>query len=342
LHTFIGLLLIVLTTINLLRIDWSYMMGTVFGSGIWCGAIFAVTGFMAIFTAHRRRTDISKSKIQVKIFFALSVVTLLLTTTYFILLIFDLKEKTFNHYIESNIIMAFIFELFTSLLSLFTCVRIIWPGSLAFCAKDWPMHQKLKRKIIVSTQIYTNGVKQNEDMIRNLGPNCVISLGSPPSDAITRNDNYSEKIHCNQCVTICEFCEPNLDFQPNICHHNLRHHCLNNEDIDEQYDSEFDVDNFDSDVISSQVCESHESEPQINHTYEVHPNDCTQESENKYETIGGNKTSDESIECLNSSETNDKSEEEEDNQNKDTTTSSETNDSPKTSCEISQESVSEV
>ena len=187
-------------------------------------------------------------------------------------------------------------------------------------------------------------------MIRNLGPNCVISLGPPPSDAITRNDNYSDKVHCNQCMTICEFCEPNLDFEPNICHHNLRHHCVNNEDIDEQYDSEFDVDNFDSEVIGPQVCESPENESQINHTYEIHPNDCTHESENKYETIGGNITSDdcnESNECLVNNETNimsedsEQEEQQEDNQNKDTPLP-ETNNSLKTSCEIPKESVSEV
>ena len=71
-----------------------------------------------------------------------------------------MKEVTFNQYIEAFIVLAFILELFTSLLSVFTCMRVIWPGSVSFCAKDWPMHQKLKRKIIVSTQIYTNGVNK--------------------------------------------------------------------------------------------------------------------------------------------------------------------------------------
>lgn len=84
-HSFAGLLLIVLTAINLVQITWSTL---VLGSGIWCGAIFVFTGLMAIICAQKRKTDISKSKIQVKIFFSLTIVTSLLTTSYFILRIF--------------------------------------------------------------------------------------------------------------------------------------------------------------------------------------------------------------------------------------------------------------
>ena len=119
LHTFIGLLLIVLTTINLLRIQLSSI--TVLGSGIWCGAIFALTGFMAIITAHKRKTDISKSKIQVKIFFILSVVTSLLTLTYLILLLFgelfhyQLICLSLNNLTMSNL-LAINFDIFEKML----------------------------------------------------------------------------------------------------------------------------------------------------------------------------------------------------------------------------------
>ena len=84
-HSFSGLLLILLTAVNLVRIRWTSL---ILGSGIWCGVIFVFTGLMAIISAHKRKTDISKSKIQVKIFFSLTSVTSLLTIAYLILLIF--------------------------------------------------------------------------------------------------------------------------------------------------------------------------------------------------------------------------------------------------------------
>ncbi|CAG2113742.1 unnamed protein product, partial [Medioppia subpectinata] len=83
-HALIGATLIVLTVINLLRVVLT--SPPLLGSGLWCGAIFVVTGLMAVITAHKRKTDISKSKIQVKIFFVLSIVTSLLTITYLILM----------------------------------------------------------------------------------------------------------------------------------------------------------------------------------------------------------------------------------------------------------------
>lgn len=329
LHSFVGLILIVLTIINLILLNVFSMK--LVSPGILCGAIFAIAGLMGVITAHKRKTDISKSKIQVKIFFILSIITLLLTTTFLILTLFDLKEKSVNKYIAWNTLLSFIFEWFTSLLSIFTCMRVIWPGSLGFCAKDWPMHQKLKRKIIVSTQIYTNGVKQDEDVIRNLGPNCVISLSPPQNDAITRSDNYSDT---NECNSICEFCEQN---KPK-CEHNLRTNCLNDE-FDEQYDSEFDVENFDS-IEDTNVCESTHKEQEIDSNYENNRNDCTQESENKYETIDGNKTFDQNN-CSNKSESFNNCEELE-NQNKNSTNSSEDNDSPKQCCDKSKECLTEV
>lgn len=150
-------------------------------------------------------------------------------------------------------------------------------------------------------------------------------------------------------MTICEFCEQNnREFQPNICHHNLRLDGI--EDIDDQYDSDFDVENFDSEVIGPEVCEigSQSSPLNDNHEYEIHPNDCTQESENKYETIDGIKTPDETYSLDNSDSNDDKSEgedqNEEQNQTKETTLPPETDetyDSPKT-CEISKECLTDV
>lgn len=157
-------------------------------------------------------------------------------------------------------------------------------------------------------------------MIRNLGPNCVISLCPPPNEPVTAADhhlanNYDKH---NNYVTICEFCDQHsAGFKSNLCEHNPRHHCLNEEDIGDEFDSEFDVDNFDS-LAGHQVCDStHHSmvNEDNDHSYTVtHSNaDFTHETENKYETIDGIKNSDESN-CLDNSENNDKSEDE-DNQN---------------------------
>lgn len=316
LHSFIGSTLIVLSIINMsLHANTSQILG----SGVWCGSIFAIAGLMGIVTAQKRKTDISKSKIQVKIFFTLSIVTLLLTSTYLILLIFDMKEPNANQYIGSNILISFIFELFTSLLSVFTCIRIIWPGSISCCAKDWPMQPKLKRKVIVSTQIYTNGVKQDEDLIRNLGPNCVISLSPPQSTSITRSDNYSTSNDYNEFVSMCECCEhqfnnrSNYDYKSNECNHNLKNNSSECE-THERYDSDFDAENFDSSVepeISySGREESKEMELEINQN--IDSIDSYDENDSKYETIGPKESTLEKD--LNIEETFDDCEESQDNE----------------------------
>ncbi len=85
LHTIIGSTLIILSIVNLFLYE---NKSEILGTGVWCGAIFVFAGLMGIVTAHKRKSDISKSKIQVKIFFVLSLVTLILTSIYFMFLIF--------------------------------------------------------------------------------------------------------------------------------------------------------------------------------------------------------------------------------------------------------------
>jgi hypothetical protein len=94
LHTFIGSTLIILSIVNLFLHE---NKSEILGSGVWCGAIFVFAGLMGIVTAQKRKSDISKSKIQVKTFFVLSLVTLILTSIYLQFLIFGKSFFNFYH-----------------------------------------------------------------------------------------------------------------------------------------------------------------------------------------------------------------------------------------------------
>lgn len=152
------------------------------GLGIWCGAIFALTGLTGILTSFRRKRDISRSQVQVRVFFTMSLVSVTICCVYLSLVTAGIWcEKSSRHFVSINIAVAYAFEFLTAVLSIFTCARIIWPGSMACCARDWPARPKLKRKVIVTTDIFTNGGHRcPDDFIRHLGPNCVISLTNPP------------------------------------------------------------------------------------------------------------------------------------------------------------------
>lgn len=214
----IGLTLVILAVINLIN----HSIVNQIGVGIWCGNVFVITGLSGLLTARKRKVDISKSKIQIKIFFVLSIVCFVLTISYFTLSLLGIRESTANIYLLSNIIASFLSEFLVSFLSIFVSVRVIWPGSLSFCAKDWPGHPKLKQKVIVSTQIYTDGSQQNSDVIRNLGPNCVISLsplqsssindeGMSPNDIDTHDIDINQEAQCysgsGQSGSTCPCCD---------------------------------------------------------------------------------------------------------------------------------------
>ena len=72
----------------------------------------------------------------------------------------DLHGPIANQFIGLNIFFSIIVETVILLLTLFTCARVLWPGCINFCAKDWPMQPKLKRKVIVKTNVFTNGIQQ--------------------------------------------------------------------------------------------------------------------------------------------------------------------------------------
>lgn len=185
----LGLILIVLAIVHLLTLE--VLVTPQVGVGIWSGAIFVITGLSGVLAAAKRKRDISRSKLQVRLFFIMALLSLLVSFGYLIMLIVAAfgtaadplasYQTTTKLFLSGNIIITFVIEASIALLSLFTTVRVIWPGSFGCLAKDWPGRPKLKKKVIVSTKIYATTMgKEGEDFCRNLGPNCVISLSNPP------------------------------------------------------------------------------------------------------------------------------------------------------------------
>lgn len=100
-HSFIGAALITLSIINLTLSG--EQNSEQIGSGIWCGAIFVISGLTGVMTSQKRKSDISKSKIQVKIFFAMTITSLLLTIAFITLFIFGMFWTCSYHVLRERV-----------------------------------------------------------------------------------------------------------------------------------------------------------------------------------------------------------------------------------------------
>ncbi|XP_075679387.1 LOW QUALITY PROTEIN: uncharacterized protein LOC113797589 [Dermatophagoides pteronyssinus] len=184
LHIFFGITVLSLSVTNLCFHENPLALEPPLGITVWCAVSFILLGFFGILTAYKRKCDLSGSIFYVKFQLILIIIVLSLTLTFAILFALDLHGPIANQFIGLNIIFSIIVESVILLLTLFTCARVLWPGCLNFCAKDWPMQPSLKRKMIIKTKVFANGIQQDKaNIIQSFGPNCVISLNMPPTIA---------------------------------------------------------------------------------------------------------------------------------------------------------------
>lgn len=180
LHIFFGITVLSLSVTNLCFHENPLALEPPLGITVWCAVSFILLGFFGILTAYKRKCDLSGSIFYVKfqliliiivlsltltfaILFALGIISLFCSFSMKIILLFFLKDlhgPIANQFIGLNIIFSIIVESVILLLTLFTCARVLWPGCLNFCAKDWPMQPSLKRKMIIKTKVFANGIPQ--------------------------------------------------------------------------------------------------------------------------------------------------------------------------------------
>ncbi|KAI7697922.1 hypothetical protein SSS_10029 [Sarcoptes scabiei] len=182
LHIFFGVTILCLSVTNLCFHDNPFQLQPPLGITVWCSISFILLGFFGLLISYKRKCDPSGSILYVRIQLVLVLIVLSLTLTFAILFLLDLHGPIANQFIALNLIFSFIVETVFLLLTLFTCARVLWPGCMNFFAKNWPTQSSFKRKIIVKTNVFANGIKQDRaNMIQSFGPNCVISLNMPPA-----------------------------------------------------------------------------------------------------------------------------------------------------------------
>lgn len=85
LHIFFGLTVLCLSVTNLCFHENPLSLEPPLGISVWCSLAFILLGLFGLLTAHKRKYDLSRSILFVKIHFVLIIVVLSLTLTFIIL-----------------------------------------------------------------------------------------------------------------------------------------------------------------------------------------------------------------------------------------------------------------
>ena len=170
--------------------------------GLGCGVIFVFTGSIGIWSSSQRRQHLAQAKDSIKIFLLASLLSML-TSASFILL--TAAGVTISANIDSSrahllfhLTLSLVVELINGGFSALTSCKIIWPMKFNCYSRHWPTQSKVKKKVIVSTNIYARGlydsqnIQDHNNFQRFLGPNCVVSLASPDTKSTQRRGHHKE------------------------------------------------------------------------------------------------------------------------------------------------------
>lgn len=182
---------------------------TVFGT--FFGPMFCATGISALVCWKR-----PFRKLKMKVLFVLSLFSAFGSTAFLSLCIlgvvyFHSVPRVFGDsaHVTANAIIATVGELIVSMISVFTAGSAVWQCLQVGVFR--PSAQALKQKVIVKTNITGNnpGGMLDEEVIRHVSPNCVISLRATDEqqEIVRRVQQYVRDLNSQEDMSFT-FSEP--------------------------------------------------------------------------------------------------------------------------------------
>lgn len=224
-HIVLGFIAMIFGLIFLLAFNWEdEWRASVQGLG--CGIIFVFTGCIGIWSSSQRKHHAAQAKDSIKIFLLASLLSILTASSFILLtaagVTISANFDSSRSHILFHLTLCLVIELINSILSGLTSCKIIWPLKFNFFSRNWPTQSKVKKKVIVSTNIYARGLydchhnqssgDNNSNFQRYLGPNCVVSVAPPPSSHIPHQTvNHNDQNNDDQHHTVLQELKDGLD-----------------------------------------------------------------------------------------------------------------------------------